>query len=83
MATEAKNALQELTFEQALSRLQQVVEALEQGDGSLEESLRRYEEGMKLVAYCNDLLDKAELRVQELLPSGEETPFNGPMDGRS
>ena len=72
-----------LTFEEALAQLQTLVEALERGDGSLEESLARYEQGMKLVAYCNDLLDKAELRVQELLPNGEEVPFTGPMDSRS
>ena len=72
-----------LTFEEALAQLQTLVEALERGDGSLEESLARYEQGMKLVAYCNDLLDKAELRVQELLPTGEEIPFTGPMDSRS
>ena len=73
----------DLTFEQALAQLQELVEALENGDGSLEESLARYEQGMKLAAYCNDLLDKAELRVQELLPTGEEIPFSGPLDSRS
>lgn len=72
-----------LTFEEALAQLQALVEALERGDGSLEESLTRYEQGMRLVAYCNDLLDKAELRVRELLPNGEEAPFAGPLDSRS
>ncbi len=75
--------LTDLSFEQALAQLQQVVAELEKGDGSLEESLARYEQGMKLVAHCNSLLDKAELRVQELLPSGAEAPFAGPMDSRS
>ena len=73
----------ELTFEEALARLQKLVEELESGDGSLEESLARYEEGMKLAAYCNELLDKAELRVHELLPDGQEIPFSGPLDSRS
>ncbi len=77
------NDLSQLTFEEALAQLQALVEALEQGDGTLEESLARYEQGMKLVAYCNALLDKAELRVRELLPNGEETPFTGPLDSRS
>jgi len=75
--------LTDLTFEQALQQLQKLVDELESGDGSLEESLARYEQGMKLAAYCNELLDKAELRVQELLPTGEETPFSGPLDSRS
>ena len=73
----------DLTFEQALAQLQKLVEELERGDGSLEESLARYEQGMKLAEYCNQLLDKAELRVQELLPTGEEAPFAGPLDSRS
>ncbi len=75
--------LTDLTFEQALTQLQKLVDELENGDGSLEESLLRYEQGMKLAAYCNELLDKAELRVQELLSSGEERPFSGPLDSRS
>jgi exodeoxyribonuclease VII small subunit len=73
----------DLTFEQALAQLQTLVDELEPGDASLEESLARYEQGMKLAAYCNELLDKAELRVQELLPNGEEAPFAGPLDSRS
>jgi len=75
--------LTDLTFEQALTQLQKLVDELENGDGSLEESLSRYEQGMKLAAYCNELLDKAELRVQELLPDGEERSFSGPLDSRS
>ena len=77
------NDLSHLTFEEALAQLQDLVEALEQGDGTLEESLARYEQGMKLVAYCNKLLDQAELRVRELLPNGDETLFTGPLDSRS
>ena len=56
---------------------------MEAGDGSLEESLARYERGMTLVRHCNDLLERAELRVRELLPTGEETNFTGPLDSRS
>lgn len=72
-----------LTFEQALARLQKLVDELESGDGSLEQSLERYEQGMALIGYCNSLLEKAELRVHELLPDGEEAPFSGPMESRS
>lgn len=72
-----------LTFEQALADLQAIVADLESGDGSLEDSLARYERGMKLAQRCNALLDKAELRVQELLPNGDEVDFSGPLDARS
>ena len=73
----------ELDFEKALVELQQIVDQLEVGESSLEESLERYERGMKLVSHCNGLLDKAELRVKELLPDGQEGDFEGPLDARS
>lgn len=75
--------ISQLTFEQALAQLQALVEEMERGDGNLEENLTRYELGMQLVAHCNALLDKAELRVHELLPDGSEAPFAGPLDSRS
>jgi exodeoxyribonuclease VII small subunit len=75
--------ISDLTFEQALAELQTIVQELETGDGSLNESLSRYERGMILAQRCNDLLDKAELRVSELLPTGEEVEFSGPLDSRS
>ena len=71
------------TFEQALAELQNIVQELENGDGNLDESLGRYESGMILAQRCNDLLDKAELRVRELLPTGEEVDFSGPLNSRS
>jgi len=73
----------ELNFEQALAELQQIVTELEAGDGTLAESLDRYERGMRLAQRCQGLLDQAELRVRELLPSGEEAEFSGPLDSRS
>lgn len=56
-----------MTFEDAFRRLDEVVSRLEQGDLALEESLALYEEGMALAARCNDLLDKADLRVRQLV----------------
>ncbi len=53
----------EMTFEVALAELQSVVERLEAGKVSLEDSLTLYERGMELVAFCNKRLDTAEQRV--------------------
>ncbi len=53
----------EMTFEAALAELQSVVERLEAGKVSLEDSLTLYERGMELVAFCNKRLDTAEQRV--------------------
>jgi exodeoxyribonuclease VII small subunit len=46
----------------------------------LEQALHHYEEGMKLAQYCNDLLQKAELRVQQLRVNDEGTPVMIPFE---
>lgn len=68
-------------FDQVLERLRTVVEKLEQGNLSLEESLRTFEEGVALARQGHALLDAAEKRVEVLMrgPDGGETtaPFRG------
>ena len=54
-------------FEEALSKLEKVVEKLEAGDISLEESLKLFEEGIRLSRFCNQKLDEAEKKVEILL----------------
>ncbi len=56
----------DLTFEQALQRLEALVNQLENDDAGLDEALRAYEEGVLLARFCLARLDTAELRVQEL-----------------
>ncbi len=55
-----------LSFEEAFERLEAAVTALQDGQMPLERALQLYEEGMKLAQHCNELLQKAELRVQQL-----------------
>ena len=55
-----------LTFEQALQRLEALVETLEDETVGLDEALQAYEEGVLLARFCLERLDTAELRVQEL-----------------
>lgn len=55
------------TYEQLVERLQQVVERLELGELPLAEAVTLYEEGVALTARCQQLLNSAELRVQQLL----------------
>ncbi len=62
----------ELVFEQALERLEQLVERLEAGQLSLEGALRDYEQGMQLVTRCRTALDRAEQRVRELRDDGAD-----------
>ncbi len=55
-----------LTFEQALQRLEALVETLEDETAGLDHALQAYEEGVLLARFCLERLDTAELRVQEL-----------------
>ena len=56
----------DLTFEQAVQRLETLVEKLDDDEAGLEQALQAYEEGVLLARYCLERLDAAELRVQEL-----------------
>jgi len=58
--------IEELTFEEALTTLEQVVEQIESNELSLDETLRLYERGAQLARRCDELLEGAELRVEEL-----------------
>ena len=60
-----------LRFEDALERLEKLVDALESGDLDLETSLANFEEGIKLVRHCSERLKAAELRVQRLEESAD------------
>ena len=67
------------TFEQALKKLEEIVEKIESGQIGLEESIAEYEKGIKLVKQCRAILQAAEKKVQmlvrgddgNLIPSGE------------
>lgn len=59
-------------FEDCLKRLEEIVERLEKGDLSLEESLALFEEGMKLSNSCRGELDQAEGKIEILLKQGSK-----------
>lgn len=58
-------------FEEALGRLEDIVKKMESGDMTLEESLKAFEEGIKLARLCSRKLDEAERRVEILLKQEE------------
>lgn len=64
-----------LSFEDAFKRLEDIVARLEAGDLSLDESLALYEQGQQLARHCSQLLDAAELRVQQLNEDGSLSPL--------
>jgi exodeoxyribonuclease VII small subunit len=57
----------EKKFEAALARLEEIVSQLEQGELPLEQSLRLFEEGVKLARLCTVRLEEAERKVEQLL----------------
>lgn len=56
----------ELTFESAMQRLDEIVLLLEKNEVSLDESMKLFEEGTKLTAYCSKILNEAELKITKL-----------------
>lgn len=60
------------TFEEALARLEQITKDLEDGNLDLEESLKKFDEGIKLADFCNRKLEDAQKRVDILLKKDGE-----------
>ena len=58
------------TFEEALAKLEQITQDLERGDLDLEDSLKSFDEGIKLADFCNRKLAEAQKKVEILLQEG-------------
>ena len=63
--------MKDLSFEDALRELETTVTKIEAGELSLEESLKLYERGQKLAAFCGQQLEQAQLKVEQLSAEGE------------
>ena len=63
-----------MTLEQNMQRLEQIVRAMERGDVALEESLKLFQEGTELVRKCGKLLDEAELQVKKVMTDAAGNP---------
>ena len=68
------------TFEQSMSRLEEIVAALEKGDAPLEESLALFQEGTRLISACGKALGQAQQQLK-LLVQGEDGPELEDFDG--
>jgi exodeoxyribonuclease VII small subunit len=55
-----------LSFEEALIKLESIVEQLEDEEITLEDSVNLYEEGVKLSQFCTEILEQAELRIEQV-----------------
>lgn len=67
------NINEQMTFETAIARLEEIVRLLESGNAPLDKSLSLFEEGVSLVKLCNSRLDTAEQRVKILTAAGDGT----------
>ena len=63
---QSEDNIQDLNFEEAYSKLGEIVQSLENGGLTLLESTQIYERGMVLANYCNHLLDDTKLRITEI-----------------
>jgi len=69
----------EENFESALKRLEEIVQKLEEGNLSLDDSLKLFEEGIQLSRFCTKKLSEAEKKVEKLIKIGEEFKLE-PLD---
>jgi exodeoxyribonuclease VII small subunit len=60
------NDISNLSFEQAIKKLTDIVSKIESGSVSLEQSLNQYEQGMELIKHCRGILQKAEKKIEEI-----------------
>lgn len=68
-------------FEEALEKLEKIVEDLESGDLSLEDSMKRYEEGIRLSKLCSKRLEEAKKKIELLLKSDDGKFLTKSLDG--
>ncbi|RMI14371.1 MAG: exodeoxyribonuclease VII small subunit [Calditrichaeota bacterium] len=70
-----------MKFEQAVSRLEEIARILESGEIPLDESMKLFEEGMELIALCNQKLDEAEKKIQLLSRNADGSLETRPWEG--
>ncbi len=77
---EVITSLEGQSFEEAFSHLEETVQALEQGGLTLEEATHLYQKGVELARVCNQLLEKAELKVTQLKTAYADYLSDRPAD---
>lgn len=68
------------TFEKAMGQLEDIVRELESGDLTLENAMKKFEEGMKLSKYCSRLLDETEKKITLLMADEDGNIQEKPLD---
>ena len=76
-------AEKKLSFEESISRLEEIVGALEKGDAQLADSLKLFEEGTQLVTACEAMLSEAEQKVVKLSKGADGAPVESDFTGEA
>lgn len=69
--------VREMSFEDALAELKQIVERLEKGEGKLDEAIQAYERGAHLKRHCEQKLKEAEAKIEKIRVSGSGSGSSG------
>ena len=70
-----ENSFENISIEDALKMVDETISSLQKEDISLEESFRSYEQGMKLLKYCNDEIEQVEQKVMKIAGDSELVDF--------
>jgi exodeoxyribonuclease VII small subunit len=71
---------EKMSFEQALGELEGIVEAMEEGEVPLDESLKQYERGVQLLKRCRAILGEAEKKIELLSEDEQGRPITEPLE---
>lgn len=83
-STSGQPPIDQMSFEQALGALEEIVQQLERGDVPLDQSITLYERGEKLRAACQKRLDTAQARIEKIVAGADGKPVGTePLDGGS
>ncbi|MEC7141299.1 MAG: exodeoxyribonuclease VII small subunit [Pseudomonadota bacterium] len=78
--TELPEDIKAMSFEQALEELRGIVDGLERGDGSLDQSIKAYERGSLLRMHCDAKLREAHMKIEQIRVKADGTPTSEPFD---
>ena len=78
--TELPDDIKTMSFEQALEELRGIVDGLERGDGSLDQSIKAYERGSLLRMHCDAKLREAHMKIEQIRVKADGTPTSEPFD---
>ncbi|NLB68523.1 MAG: exodeoxyribonuclease VII small subunit [Lentisphaerae bacterium] len=80
MKKDNQDKKEEISFEKATERLEEIVDLMESGDVDLDSMVKLFEEGRKLIAFCNKKLTEVERKVEKLTRSDDGSIKSEPFD---